>query len=114
MSTSNRSIITYSRRSNLPPFRPAPVEIEGADFLRDPDQDFSYRPYAESTFSTEDSVSSQSQIGIPSNLQKVSERRVKKGTSTFIDVFVSFDPAEGAEYHEFRVAKIPLEQDDVS
>lgn len=53
-----------------------------------------------------------SQIGVPSALEKVEERIVKKGPSTFIDVFIAFDAAEGAEYHEFRVSKIALDEEE--
>ena len=47
-----------------------------------------------------------SEIGVPRNLRLDFQRRRKKGTSTFVDSFVLFDPAVGAVSHEFRVSKI--------
>lgn len=108
MSKSDRSLIRSSRKSELPAFRPLDVDVEGIDFYRDPNQDFVFRTYSDEYVPSQDAVESKSQIGFPSNLEKSSERIVKKGASTFIDVFISFDGAPGAEYHEFRVAKIPI------
>jgi hypothetical protein len=48
------------------------------------------------------------EIGVPKGLRLDSQRRRKKGTSTFIDSFILFDPAEGATSHEFRVSKIEV------
>lgn len=46
------------------------------------------------------------EIGVPKGLRIDFQRRIKKGTSTFVDAFILFDPAVGATSHEFRVSKI--------
>jgi hypothetical protein len=62
----------------------------------------------ESKFESDESPSQYNQeVGVPRNLRIDFQRRRKKGTSTFIDAFILFDPAVGATSHEFRVSKIP-------
>jgi len=103
---SNRKIIVSRRRSEYPDFREPDVDVVNRDFSRARNQIFARQIIDSSDFSSDIS-----QIGTPINLEKIEERIVKKGPSTFIDVFIEFDPAPGAEYHEFRVSKITVEEE---
>lgn len=102
---SSRKIIQSSRRSDLPDFREPDVEVANRDLSRQPKQRF-----ARQVVDDPDPRPDISQIGAPTALQKIDERIIKKGPSTFIDVFIAFEPAPGAEHHEFRVSKIPIEE----
>lgn len=104
---SDRKIIKSPRRSDLPDFREPDVEVVNRDFSRQPRQRF-----ARQVVDDPDPRPDLSQIGAPTSLEKIDERIIKKGPSTFIDVFIAFDPAPGAEYHEFRVSKIPIEDSE--
>jgi hypothetical protein len=106
-SISERKLIRRGKKSSFPDFRQPEVNISGRDFFRTAQQVF-----ARQIIENEDLRAEVSQIGVPSELQKVDERIIKKGPSTFIDVFIEFDPAPGAEYHEFRVSKIALDEQE--
>jgi hypothetical protein len=104
---SDRKIIRSDRRSQLPDFREPDVEVSNRNFSRQARQRF-----ARQIVEDADERADLAQIGAPSELKKVDERIIKKGPSTFIDVFIEFDPAPGAEYHEFRVSKIALDEQE--
>lgn len=104
---SDRKIIRSGKKSDIPDFREPDVNIVGRDFSRQPKQKFARQIVEDS-----DNRFDKSQIGVPQALKKDEERIVKKGVSTFIDVFISFDTAPGAEYYEFRVSKITLDDQE--
>lgn len=104
---SDRKIIRSDNRSDVPDFREPDVSIVGRDFSRQPRQRFARQIIEDS-----DNRTDRSQIGAPQALRKDEERIVKKGSSTFIDVFISFDTAPGAEYYEFRVSKIAADEEE--
>lgn len=101
----DKNIIKSGRRSSLPDFREPEIDIEGVDLKRT-----SRQAGARTGVPFTEKYTKVSQIGVPEDLSVDEERIVKKGASTFIDVFISFEPAAGAQYHEFRVAKITLDE----
>lgn len=102
----DRNIVRSSRRGSFRFFRAPEAAIEGVDFSSVPGE--RSRPLEIPVSEKSEKIN---QIGVPKNLAVDEERIIKKGPSTFIDVFVSFEPADGADYHEFRVAKIPVEEE---
>lgn len=103
---SEKNIIRVPKLSALPAFREPDARVAGIDLSQ----------------SLDDSVEGEAlvcevpekfvvEIGVPEDLQIESERVVKKGTGTFIDVVVSFEPAAGADYYQFRVAKITEDEE---
>lgn len=102
----DRNIVRSSRRGSFRFFRAPEAIIEGIDFSSLPGE--RARPVELPVSEKSERIN---QIGVPKDLAIDEERIIKKGPSTFIDVFISFVPAEGADYHEFRVAKIPVEEE---
>lgn len=98
-----KNVVQVSRKSDLPAFRFPDAEIEGLATSGDVTQ----------TNSTGDIVClpetppAQADIGSPKDLSIEGQPRiVKKGTTSFVDVDISFIPAEGAVRHQFRIAKV--------
>lgn len=106
MAQSDRNIIQTSRLSELPAFRYPEAEIQG--LIKRPDVSQVIGPDTGECTPSQDVFSD---IGVPKNLLVEGFRRNRKGFSTFIDVAVSFEPAENAEYHQFRITKIVPELD---
>jgi hypothetical protein len=96
-----RNIVRTQKLSSLPAFREPENAIAGKDFSRVPNDSVEGNKL-ECAVPERETV----EIGVPQDLKIENERVIKKGTGTFIDVRVSFIPADGAEYHQFRVAKI--------
>jgi hypothetical protein len=103
----DRNIVRTKKLSSLPAFREPGSNIAGKDFSQDPDDSV-----AGSQINCAVPEREKVEIGVPTDLKIEDERVIKKGTGTFIDVLVSFEPASGAEYHQFRVAKITEENED--
>jgi hypothetical protein len=97
----DRNIVRTKKLSSLPAFREPDSPIVGRDFSQIPDDSVQGNQIA-----CADPVKQKVDIGPTTDLRVEDQRVVKKGTGTFIDVLVSFVPAQGAEYHQFRVAKI--------
>lgn len=97
----DRNVVRTKKLSSLPAFREPDVPIAGRDFSQTPDESVIGNQIG-CAVPDRETV----EIGVPQDLRVDGERVIKKGTGTFIDVQVSFTPAPGAEYHQFRVAKI--------
>lgn len=99
----SKNIVQTSRLSGLPAFRFPDVDIEGFQTSGDTTQidetvDFSCPP---------DTLPPRAEISPPLNLQVEGQPRiVKKGTTSFVDVDISFVPSGGAVRHQFRIAKV--------
>lgn len=98
---SDRNVIKTTRLSSLPAFREPDAPIVGVDFAQQPEDSVQGNQINCAVPDRE-----RVEIGVPTDLMVEDERVIKKGTGTFIDVLVSFEPAPGAEYHQFRIAKI--------
>lgn len=103
-----KNVVQVSRKSELPAFRFPEVDIDGLDTSGDVTQ-------------TDENVDlvclpetppAQADIAAPTDLQiEGSPRIVKKGTTSFVDVDISFIPSPGAARHQFRIAKVVSEED---
>ena len=106
MSLSDKSIIKFPRVSRLPAFRFPDVAIEGLDTNVDTTQE-SPQPECGPKVNISEFFE-RAEVGTPKNLQVEGEPRVvRKWSGTYVDIEVSFDSAQGAAYHQFRVSKIP-------
>jgi len=100
----DRNIVRTKRLSSLPAFREPDSPIVGRDFSQESENSVEGNKLNCAVPERE-----KVEIGVPQDLKIESERVIKKGTGTFIDVEVSFIPASAAEYHQFRLAKITEE-----
>jgi hypothetical protein len=104
-----RNVVQVSRLSNLPAFRFPDAQIQGLDTSGDFSQtdeniDFQCLP---------ETLPVRESVGIPEDIQIEGQPRiVKKGTTSFVDVDISFIPADGAARHQFRIAKFIEEEED--
>jgi hypothetical protein len=104
----SKNIVQTSRLSGLPAFRFPDVDIEGfvtsGDVTQtDENVDFSCLPETPPPLA---------EIGVPEDLAVEGQPRiVKKGTTSFVDVDISFVPADGAVRHQFRIAKFVAEEE---
>lgn len=103
----SRNIVQTSRLSGLPAFRFPDVDIEGFETSGDVTQvdetvDFVCPP---------ETLPPRADIPAPADLRvEGSPRVVKKGSTSFVDVDISFVPADGAVRHQFRIAKVVAEE----
>ena len=106
----SKNIVQASRLSDHPAFRFPDAQIEGLPVTGrtsqiDLTQDAECLP---------EPPPARADIGVPEDLMVEGQPRiVKKGTTSFVDVDISFIPAEGATRHQFRISKIvrePVEQ----
>jgi hypothetical protein len=106
MSLSDKNLIKFPRISRLPAFRFPDVQIEGLDTTVDTTQETGPPECGPAVNISE--FFERIEVGTPKNLQVEGEPRVvRKWSGTYVDIEVSFDSADGAAYHQFRVAKIP-------
>jgi len=104
----SKNVVQTSRLSGLPAFRFPEVDIEGFQTSGDVTQtddlvDLSCPPETPPPLA---------EISAPEDLAVEGEPRViKKGTTSFVDVDISFVPADGAVRHQFRIAKFVAEEE---
>jgi hypothetical protein len=104
-----KNVVQTPRVSNLPAFRFPDAEIQGLDTSGDTSQtdenvDFTCLP---------ENPPPQVDIGVPTDVRIEGQPRiVKKGTTSFVDVDISFIPVEGAVRHQFRIAKFASDPEE--
>jgi hypothetical protein len=102
-----KNVVQVSRASELPAFRFPEADIQGLETIGDTsqldfDQDLECLPPPASPIAD---------IGVPVDLQvEGAPRIIKKGTTSFVDVDISFVPSDGAVRHQFRISKVVAEE----
>lgn len=104
----SKNVVQTSRLSGLPAFRFPEVDIEGFDTSGDSTQTNEQQDLV----CLPETPPAKADIGVPTDLQVEGQPRiVKKGTTSFVDVDISFVPSDGAARHQFRIAKVILEEE---
>lgn len=101
-----KNVVQVSRASELPAFRFPEAEIQGLETAGDTSQidfDLDAECLPPPPLALAD-------IGVPKDLQvEGAPRIIKKGTTSFVDVDISFVPSDGAVRHQFRISKVVAE-----